>query len=204
MLRTERIGCCLMLSAAVLAGEAIAQAPRSGPKEIIWQSVQNSKDIQIGILGEIGKPGVYRVDAESLSVQAIVRRAGGLTEDASQSIRIVRQERVAQSLFFSPQADSRLMPGDVLIVESKRALSAMSKVVEFGPRATPVRQAATSPADPTGVQVAYVNVLDSPVVVKLHLEDARLERVVQMLGQPIELAGEVKVIDPQKASHVVA
>ncbi len=202
--RSRSLGCCLLLSAAVVAGEASAQGPRSNSKTITWQSPQNSQDIQVGILGEIAAPGVYRVDAASLSVQALVRRAGGLTEEASLSIRIVRQERVVQNLFFSPQADSPLMPGDVLIVESKRALSAMSKVLDGRRPASPVVPAANSPADPTGVQVAYVNVLDAPVVVKLHLDDARLERVVQMLGQPIELTGAVKVIDPQKASHTVA
>ena len=204
MLHASRFGACLLLSAAVLAGDAWAQGPRSNSKTIVWPSAQNSNNMQVGILGEIAKPGVYHVDAGSLSVQSLVRRAGGLTDDASLSIRIVRQERVIQSLFFSPQADSRLMPGDVLVVESMRSLSAMSKVLEGGPRANPVRQTAASPADPTGVQVAYVNVLDTPIVVKLHLEDARLERVVEMLGQPIELAGAVKVIDPQKASHVMA
>lgn len=203
MIRLKRFGCGLLLSAAVLAGETAAQGPRSGHKEIIWKSPANSNDIQVGILGEIATPGVYHVNAASLSVQALVRRAGGLTEDATQSIRIVRQERVAQSVFFSPQADSPLMPGDVLIVESKRSRSAMSKILDSRMPTNPIRQVSADSADPTGIQVAYVNVLDAPVVVKLHLEDARLERVVQMLGQPIELAGAVKVIEPQKGSTVV-
>ena len=203
MIRLKRFGCGLLLSAAVLAGETAAQGPRSGHKEIIWKSPANSNDIQVGILGEIATPGVYHVDAASLSVQALVRRAGGLTEDATQSIRIVRQERVAQSVFFSPQTDSPLMPGDVLIVESKRSRSAMSKILDGRMPTNPIRQVSADSADPTGIQVAYVNVLDAPVVVKLHLEDARLERVVQMLGQPIELAGAVKVIEPQKGSTVV-
>ena len=204
MLLTKRLGCCLALSAAVLAGGVSAQGPRSNSKTITWQSPQNSKDIQVGILGEIAAPGAYHLEAGALTVQALVRRAGGLTEDASLSIRIVRQERVAQSLFFSPQADSRLMPGDVLIVESKRSWTAMSKVLDGGPRDNPVRQAGNNSPDPTGVQVAYINVLDTPVIVKLHLDDARLDRVVQMLGQPIELAGAVKVIDPERAANIVA
>lgn len=203
MLGLKRFGCCLLLTTAVLAGEAAAQGPRSNSKTITWQSPQNARDIQVGILGEIAKPGVYHVEAASLSVQALVRRAGGLTSDASLSIRIVRQERVAQSLFFSPQADSRLMPGDVLIVDSKRSLTAMSKILDVRAPENSARQATTDPADSTGVQVAYVNVLDAPVVVKLHAEDARLERVVQMLGQPIELTGAVKVIEPQRPANVV-
>ena len=198
MLCASRFGGCLLLSAAVLAGDACAQGPRSNSKTITWQSAQNSNDIQIGILGEVAKPGVYHVDAGSLSVQSLVRRAGGLTDDASMSIRIVRQERVAQSLFFSHQADSQLMPGDVLVVESKRALAAVSKVMEAELRANPVHTAAASSADPVGVQVAFLNVLDSPVVVKLHAEDAQIEHVVQMLGQPIELAGSVRVLGPER------
>ena len=198
MLRVNRFGGCLLLSAAVLAGDADAQGPLSNSKTIVWQSAQNSNDNQVGILGEIAKPGVYHVDTGSLSVQSLVRRAGGLTDDASMSIRIVRQERVAHSLFFSPQADSRLMPGDVLVVESKRALAEISKVMDAAPRANPIRPAAVTSADPVGVQVAFLNVLDTPVVVKLHPEDARIEHVVQMLGQPIELAGSVRVLGPER------
>ncbi len=203
MLRANRFGACLLLSAAVLAGDACAQAPRSNSKTITWKSPTNSNDIQVGILGEIAKPGVYHVDAGSLSVQAIVRRAGGLTDEASMSIRIVRQERVAQSLYFSPQADSRLMPGDVLVVESKRALAEISKVMDAVPRTNPIRPAAAGSTEPVGVQVAFLNVLDTPVVVKLHPEDARIEHVVQMLGQPIELAGSVRVLAPERISSTV-
>ena len=204
MLCANRFGGCLLLSAAVLAGDACAQAPRSNTKTITWQAPQHTNDIQLGILGEIAKPGVYHVDAGSLSVQALVRRAGGLTDDASMSIRIVRQERVAQSLFFSAQADSRLMPGDVLVVESKRALAEITKVIDAAPRGNPVRPAAASSADPIGVQVAFLNVLDTPVIVKLHPEDARIENVVQMLGQPIELAGSVRVLGPDRIAAASA
>lgn len=200
MLFTKRLGGCVLLSAAVLAGDACAQGPRSNSKTIVWQSAQNSKDIPVGILGEIAKPGVYHVDAGALSVQSLVRRAGGLTDEASMSIRIVRQERVAQSLFFSPQADSRLMPGDVLVVESKRALAEISKVMDAVPQANPIRQTTAVSTDPTGVQVAFLNVLDGPVIVKLHPEDARVEHVVQMLGQPIELAGSVRVLGPERSA----
>ena len=204
MIRANRFGGCLLLSAAVLAGDACAQGPRSNSKTITWQSAVNSNDMQVGILGEIAKPGVYHVDAESLSVQSLVRRAGGLTDDASMSIRIVRQERVAQSLFFSPQADSRLMPGDVLVVESKRALAEISKVMSAEPLANPIRPVAASSAEPLGVQIAFLNVLDTPVIVKLHPEDARIEHVVQMLGQPIELAGSVRVLGPERISSALS
>lgn len=193
-------GLLLLILTAMSAAEVGAQGPRPTSKTITWQANSQSNDLQIGILGEVARPGVYRVDFGSLSVQSLVRRAGGLTEEASLSIRIVRQDRVVQNLFFSPNADTRLWPNDLLVVESRRAMSAVSKVLNGDSSVGGVRPVSATAAESQGVQVAFLNVLDSPVIVKLRPEDARLEHVVQMLGQPIELAGSVKLLGPERIS----
>ena len=202
------------ITAAVIAGDvclqgaASAQGPRfnsrplSNSKTITWRAAETTQENCVAILGEIATPGAYCLDARSLSVQTLVRRAGGVTEEASMAIRLIRHERVNQTLFLSPQSDTPLLPGDVLIVESKRATLGTSKVLNVGNPANGVRRAAVPTGDSQGVQVAYLNVLDRPVVVKLRNEEARLDHIVQMLGQPVELAGSVQVLGPDRSSHV--
>ncbi|MBS0202704.1 MAG: SLBB domain-containing protein [Planctomycetes bacterium] len=187
---------------AVCSANARAQVPGSNVKVINVPSAGASSELYVGILGEILKPGVYRLDRPSLTLQSVIRRAGGLTDDCSGTIRIVRQDRLVESLFFNPQSNTQLMAGDLLVVESRRAQSAISKLYESDPnlRSTYARAAAEAvkSADPAGVQVAFLNVLDRPVVVKVKHEDARLSNVLQMLDQPLELAESVRVIGPDR------
>ena len=187
---------------AICAADAAAQVPGSNVKVITLQSTTAPGELYVGILGEIAKPGVYRLDSQSLTLQSVIRRAGGLTDDGTGTIRIVRQDRVVENVFFSPQTNTPLMAGDLLVVESRRAQSAISKMYESDPnlRAVYARAAAAAVkgADPSGVQVAFVNVLDRPVVVKVKHEDARLSNVIQMLDQPQELAESVRVIGPDR------
>lgn len=202
------------ITAAVIAGDvclqgaASAQGPRSNSrplsnsKTITWRAAETTQENCVAILGEIATPGAYCLEARSLSVQSLVRRAGGVTEEASMAIRLIRHERVNQTLFLSPQSDTPLMPGDVLIVESKRATPGTSKVMNVGNPANGVRRVAANAGDSQGVQVAYLNVLDRPVVVKLRNEEARLDHIVQMLGQPVELAGSVQVLGTDRTSNV--
>ena len=192
--------------AAVIAGEVCvpgevsAQGPRSNSKTITWRSTETTKDNCVAILGEIATPGAYCLDPRALTVQSLVRRAGGVTEDASMSIRLIRHERVNQTLFLSPLTDTPLLPGDVLIVESKRALLGTTKVMNVSQSSNAVRPAATGANEPQGILVAYLNVLDRPVIVKLRTEEAKLDHVMQMLGQPIELAASVRVLGPERTA----
>ena len=186
---------------ALIAADARAQGTGSNAKVITWTPA-NSGEIHVGILGEIAKPGVYRVDGPSLTLQSVIRRAGGITGEASGTIRVIRQDRIVESSFFTPQSNSPLLAGDLLVVESKRAQAAISKLYDADPQLRPLYEKAAAIAvrgsDPTGVQVAFVNVLDRPVIVKIKHEHARLSQVVQMLAQPVELAEAVRVIGPER------
>jgi hypothetical protein len=186
---------------AVLSDDARAQGTGSNSKVITWKPA-NSGEIYVGILGEIARPGVYRLDAPSLTLQSVIRRSGGLTDEASGTIRVIRQDRIVESAFFSPQSNSPLLAGDLLVVESKRTQAAISKMYDADPRLRSLYEKAAEVAvrgsDPSGVQVAFVNVLDRPVIVKIKHENARLSHVVQMLDQPVELALAVRVIGPER------
>src|SRR4051812_26267210 len=84
---------------ALIAADAYAQATGANAKVITWQPATTNSEVFAGILGEIAKPGVYRLEPNALSLQNVIRRAGGLTEEASGTIRIVRQDRVVESFF---------------------------------------------------------------------------------------------------------
>lgn len=188
---------------ALIAADAHAQATGSNSKVITWQPATAADEVYAGILGEIAKPGVYRLEANGLSLQNVIRRAGGLTDEASGTIRIVRQDRIVESFFFNPQANIALLAGDLLVIESKRTQAAVSKLYETDPRlrAMYAQSSAGDRVDKpsgAGVQVAFVNVLERPVIVKLKYENARVGHVVQMLDQPIELAQAVRVIGPDR------
>lgn len=185
----------------VTTGELSAQGTGANSKVIEWKSATATGEIYVGILGEIGRPGVYRLGADSLNLQSMIRKSGGMTDEASGTIRIVRQDRIVESLFFTPHANSPVLAGDLLIVESKRIQAAISKQFESDPRLRARfanSESSRNIRESSGVQVAFVNVLDRPVIVKIRHENARLSNVVQMLDQPIELAQSVKVIGPER------
>lgn len=187
---------------AVMAGSAQAQATGSNSKVITWKPATNAAENYVGILGEIAKPRVYKVNSQALNLQSIIRIAGGMTDDASGTIRIVRQDRIVESIFFNPQSNLPLLPGDLLIVESKRIQAAFSRLYEADPQTrakyAQAAEIAVKGTDPSGIQLAFVNVLDRPVIVKIKHEHATLAQVVQKLDQPIELAQSIRVIGPER------
>lgn len=196
---TRYFQCLGMAVLTFMATDVLAQSPRA--KVITWNA-GTSGDIFVGILGEIAKPGVYRLDGQSLTLQTVIRRAGGLTDEASGTIRVVRQDRIVESVYFTQQSNNPLLPGDLLIVESARAQAAISRMYDADPRDRAILARAAEEAlkatDSTGVQVAFVNVLDRPVIVKVKHENAKLAQVVQMLDQSVELAQDVRVIGPDR------
>lgn len=187
---------------AVMAGRAQAQATGSNSKVITWKLATNAAENYVGILGEIAKPRVYKVNSQALNLQSVIRIAGGMTDDASGTIRIVRQDRIVESIFFNPQSNLPLLPGDLLIVESKRIQAAFSRLYEADPQTrakyAQAAEVAVKGTDPSGIQLAFVNVLDRPVIVKVKHEHATLAQVVQKLDQPIALAQSVRVIGPER------
>lgn len=189
--------CLGMIAGMALSSSPIlAQAPVS--KVITWQPPA-AGTVHVGILGEIARPGVYVVDSQGLSLQSVIRRAGGLTDGASGTIRIVRQDRVVESVYFTSQTtNSPLLANDLLIVESQQARAAVARYFDADPQTRDQSPLTIRGTDPQGIQVAFVNILDRPVVVRIKHEQAQLSQIVQKLAQPQELAQSVRVIGPER------
>ena len=189
----------ILITSAVFADVSFAQSPRPNSKPKTSKTVPHSHEIYVGILGQIVNPGVYQIQQRWLSADSLIQRAGGLTDQATtSSMRVFREGRIVSPL----QADSSLLSGDVLIVESKQRRAAVNGAFNPEPQAYRVQPTAATSSDSDGVHVAFLNLLETPVVVKLRPENAQIEQIVQMLGQPIELSPSVTVLNSERVSRV--
>lgn len=168
------------------------------PKVISLPSAENVKELYVAIMGEVIKPGTYHLDSTSLKLQSVVQRAGGLTSEASPTIRVVRQGRVTQKEVYSDHVSTPVFPGDLLVVEAKPSLSKHSNQFTFNNEPSMIHARYEERSDAAGVQIALVNLVDYPLVLKLHPDDASAVNIVERLGQPIELLANTYIITPDK------
>jgi hypothetical protein len=196
------LSAALLLSAAFCSAQADAQQtfPQQTARVISFAPAENVKELYVAVMGEVATPGTYRLEPAALKLHSLVRRAGGLTSEASLTIRVIRQGRFNQNLLFSDKVDSPVMPGDLLIVNSRQLSGNVSKVIDAAEdQSTTIRAVyheRSAQKRPTGVQVALLNVLDYPLVLKLRPEEANVEYLIQTLGQHIELLANTHVITP--------
>ena len=173
------------------------EAIRPRQSVISFSSSENVNELYVAVMGEVNNPGTYHLDSSSLKLHSVIRRAGRFTPEASMVIRVIRRGNVSHKLIFLDNSDSQLMAGDLLIVESKRVSKNVSKVIDFNSE-----QPVTIPANyheravSSGIQIALLNVLDYPVVLKLRPGEASASHIIQTLGQPISLLANTRVITP--------
>lgn len=164
---------CLLLGIFVLlASHADAQEPPI--RRAQGSAETKSSRHQFGIIGEVVRPGVYEYPEEQPLLVDLVRQARGMVRTASGSIQIIRDGRPGPKMHYSPGLQHALEPGDLLVVE------AASNVVR----------------DPSALQVALVNLIDRPVVLKIRQEDATLSQILRRLNQRPELSLNVRIIGP--------
>ncbi|HET6326890.1 MAG TPA: SLBB domain-containing protein [Planctomycetaceae bacterium] len=165
-------------SALASASERVPVAKPSSPRP--------AAHAYFGILGEVVCPGVYELPPGATFGQ-LVRRAGGITPDANGNSRVFRGGRVAQQLFVASSHSTILYPGDLILVE------------HGGGKPSPPKPLAAAPAtQPTEVQLAFVNLVDRPVVVRMPRELASPARIVELLGQPAALVEDIRVVAPSR------
>lgn len=166
----------------------------------------DSKPGYFTVLGQVAKPGVYETSKKSVSLNEVIQRAGGQTANAAGSVRIVRGNRASISIMLP--ARYSLASGDVVVVERKRTFSSTviqpnrslssqtnseSKfgIQQFHSRTTSVRQE----NQPELIQLAFVNLVDRPVVVAVKKEHANLPAVAMtLLKQNPGILRKIRVI----------
>ena len=200
----SRLGVVLALIAlAVGVPEAAEAQPvfgRPQPKVIAYQPPTDSAAV-VGILGEVRRPGSYRLPPAA-TLRQLIDACGGFTEAASPTIRVVRGYRVVQQVAIHAAAEDVPQTGDLIVVDRG------AQVSREAPRSAPLRVAAnheshefgaglpTPPADDPGVQLAFLGVTDHPVIVKVRTEQARPDLIVQMLGQSPDVLRSARMIPP--------
>jgi hypothetical protein len=151
-----------------------ADAQENPAHRIFGQAEAKSRAHYFGVVGQIVRPGVYEHPEQHPRVADLIRQAGGLTRAASGGVQIIRDGRPGPRIFDTPDLQHALEPGDLLVVETSSDLL----------------------ADASALQIALVNLIDRPVVLKIRQEDATLSQILMRLNQRPELSLNVRIIDP--------
>lgn len=167
-------GWLLGLAVCALGGMAVAATPNQ-PTAAKPAATVPPAEIHVAILGEIQRPGVYRVVGQSITLQQLVTRAQGFTPAASTLIRPIRCGKHADLFPFRSDGRDEVRDGDVYQVEREPRL--------------PVGR------NSRGIHVALVGVLNRPVVQEIPPPWAETLKLIGQLGLPTEAARRVHVID---------
>jgi hypothetical protein len=149
-----------------------------------------------GILGEVACPGVYELPG-TCTFGRLVGCAGGVTAEANGNARVLRGERVGQQLFVASSASAVLYPGDLIVIErdGTKLSATKSPGIASAPQPTPV---------PTEVQLAFLNLLDRPVVVRMPRDQASPARIVELLRQSPALVDDLRIVGPSRPQEHLA
>ena len=191
----------LILNALVVFTQCLRAEERpanpSAEKVVSFPAADDVNQLYVAVMGEVDTPGTYCVNSIGLTMHRMIESARGFTQDASMAVRIIRSGRFRQTEIFSEKNDSHLMPGDLLIVETTRTAT-----VEGASRAADSRDVQTIHADyqrgtpRVGIQIALINVVDYPLVLRLRSEQANASQLIQSLGQPMSLLARTRIITP--------
>ncbi len=157
------------------------------------------KRFYFGVMGQVAKPGVYELDTPQPQLLDLIGHAGGLTTQATNQIRVVRQGNAGQSMYFTPTLYFPLISGDIVVADGP-LISRVSKRQRTLPRPrSPIRNAdfveeEDGDNSENYAQVALMNVLDRPVILPVPEAHANVRAVVAYLGQTAAVAAEVEAL----------
>jgi hypothetical protein len=180
-------GCCCALT----AGEP-APASATPASDTPASSIEAPRAIYFGVMGEVARPGVYAAPA-NLTLSALIKKAGGITPEANKSVRIFRGGLLAEQAFLGSGELPPLLANDLIVVGT----CALSRPKPAGTELVTEKSSRPNmPPATAAVQVAFLNLLDRPVIVKMSADQARLPQIVELLGQPAECATKIRVFAP--------
>ncbi len=158
----------------------LAQGPPGGPprpqSKIIVYQPQGNSPTTIAVMGEVASPGTYEFPAAP-TLNQVIKAGAGLTPTAAPVVRIVRGNRVAIRAALTSAGQEKLQTGDLVILDRHA-------VRDFSQPAATTKSA-------TGVQLALLGVVNRPIVVLVRPERARVETIIQMLGQSAANVGVI-------------
>jgi hypothetical protein len=201
-----------MTSFVVFVSIPVLAQNNPAPRRSIYMafSKAEAKDgvrgLYVAIMGGVVNPGTYHLDPSELNLHSLLKRAGGLSVDATRTVRVIRQGRLNHQISISEDSDKTdnlLTPGDLVIVDSKQSRDVLGKVTEFVDDPVTVSANYEVAAPNPGIQVALLNVMDYPLVVRLRPEEATTGHVIDQLGQSSEIIANTRVIAPNARTRNV-
>ena len=152
-----------------------------------------------GIMGQVARPGVYELAYPEPQLLELIRHAGGLTQQATNQLRIIRQGHAGQRAFYEPSLTYALLPGDIVVADGPIPPRPPQWISESKAASSDI-QTADLVFRP-GVEeaqfhfhVALLNVLDRPVILPVPESHANVPAVLAYLGQDPQTAAQVKVL----------
>ncbi len=145
------------------------------------------------VIGEVQYPETYELPTGSPSLINFLKLAGGLQPNASGMIRIVRNGRVAQQLYYDEGSTLTLSPGDFVVVDSKVG---QGRIVRGG-------DVATTGGDEQ-IYLGLVGVLDYPFVMQTSARNATTAWVAKQLGQSEELTKRTRTLTPRSFAQLTS
>ena len=207
---------CFVLTLSIALGTMPVSAQssvvpqRKRAKVISFQAVaineaDSVRPLYVGVMGEVARPGTYHVDPSELNVESIVvKRAGGFTSNASKTIRVIRHGKINHHQIYSENNNSQLEPGDLLVIESTRTFASTSKLQEFDQEQTTIHASYEEQAPDLGMQVAMLNVLDYPIVLRIRPEEATAANIAEnILGQTPDILTYTSVISSDATTRLL-
>jgi len=191
---------CLGLAVAILA--PAHQCLALAPKVIRFESADEaaSRAPAVALIGAVQSPGTYKISTESISLQDLIARAGGLSDSAGRKVQIVRGGRAGVVLLYTPELEYKLRPGDAVVIE--QAAPSRARTVSFtnSEKTDSVavvrsqqQQAATGNADKG--HVVLLGLQPHPVVMPLWESGLTIDSLLtQWLKQPADVAGGTVVL----------
>lgn len=127
--------------APLLTGTDLSQNLPLAPGDLLFLVARNPEVGQVQVVGEVAKPGAYPVMPDGVSLLALLGEAGGalptsrLTEAQilhAGQVRVVNLRPLLTTDLTSPEAQVRLLPGDVLLVPANK-----NRILALGEVRTP-------------------------------------------------------------------
>lgn len=152
-----------------------------------------------GIMGQVARPGVYELTTPEPQLLELIRYAGGLTQQATNQLRIVRQGNAGQQAFYDATLNYALAPGDIVVADGPPRARSTQRLSKPPAQASEIQTADfvephPGNAVPEPIHIALIGVLDRPVILPVPESHANVPGVVAYLGQDPNLASQVKVL----------
>ena len=181
-----------------------AYSPLIGPGALV-AGEQQSQTTHVAVVGAVHSPATYR-SRTGLTLNQILSAAGGVSDEASGNAIIVRGGRIHGPFLYradegaegrAQSPDLPLLDGDVVVVRPRRGVrTALYQSLTPGDASNGLRPRVSNAATSELVHVAFVGLLDYPVVLPLRTQQATTDQLlIELLNIPPDVAARaVKLI----------